>query len=529
MKAKKRNILSILLVLLIVITAGCSGSNETGGQEGNDESTTTGGTLIVGATGDPQTFNPDARADDYYYAMAQNIFSRLVKINNNQEIIPDLAKEWEFNEEGTEITFHLQENVKWHDGEDFSSADVKFTLDSIMEKSGYAVGNLSSMEEVTTPDENTVVIHLKKPDASFLGYLAWYATFIVPEHIYSGDNWDSGLNINPVGTGPFKFVEHTPGVSVTLERFDDYFGQVAKMDKVVFSIMSDVDTMMQAFYNGELDVLGTSPPSSEIQNVLNDENYVANPVVWPSRQYLVFNMEEKPLDQLEVRQAIAYALDSDDIVNRALRGEGQVATSFVSPVFKWAVSDEYTVPEYDPEKAKGLLEEAGLKPDANGNYLSLTLDVFQDPGTVDMATVIKDQLRKVGIEIKLNVSEYPTWQEQVHTNRKYQLSMIGGYQGPDIGAISARISTEGSNNFNGYSNPELDELLEKGASLVTDEDRKPIYNEVQRILSEDLPIYLISEWVAVSPVHVSVKGMPNTEEALPYTGFNEYNYVWIDK
>src|SRR5699024_1630495 len=143
-----------------------------------------------------------------FYPVAQNIFSRLVKIDGDEKVVPDLAKEWDFSEDGTTITFDLHENVKWHDGKEFSCSDVKFTLESIMEKTGPATTNLKNMKEVTCPDDNTVVIELSQPDAEFLGYIAWYGTFIVPEHIYAEEDWDSGTSINPIGTGPFKFVEY---------------------------------------------------------------------------------------------------------------------------------------------------------------------------------------------------------------------------------------------------------------------------------------------------------------------------------
>lgn len=528
---KKRWQLLTMMACMVVVTAcGGNNDNENGDAQAEGEETASDETtLIIGATGDPQTFNPDARADDYFYPMAQNIFSRLVKINNEQEIIPDLAKEWEFNDEGTEITFYLHENVEWHDGEPFTAEDVKFTLDAIVEYSGHAVGNLDSMEDVEIVDDNTVVVTLSEPDASFLGYLAWYATFIVPEHIYDGENWDAGTSIEPVGTGPFKFSDYTTGVNVTLEKNENYFGETPKMEQVIFSIIPDLDTMVQSFYNGELDILGTTPPSSEIQNMIDSDEYVAEPLLWPSREYLVFNFDEEPFDQLEVRQAVAYALDNEDIVSRALRGQSQVAEHFLSPAYEWVLSDEYTVPGQNQERARELLEEAGYSEDSDGYYFSIDFNMFEAGSYVDMATVIQEQLRQVGIDVHLNVMEYASWQEQVTEDRNFQLSMLGGYQGPDVGAVASRISSEGTTSFSGHINDELDQLLEEGVRLVTEEERAPVYEDVQRILLEDLPIYPISEWVGFDPHHDYVKGAPTSEEAIPYTGFSEYTYVTIEK
>ncbi|MDP4095270.1 ABC transporter substrate-binding protein [Paenibacillus sp. P96] len=527
---KKVTMVWLAMLLLVSLLAGCAGSGNNGEKaEGSDDGSGGGGTLVVGASGDPQTFNPSARADDNFYAAAQNIFSRLIKINNNQEIVPDLAKEWTVSEDGTEITFKLHGDVKWHDGEPFTSADVKFTLDSIREKAGFAVSNLSSMEEVTTPDDSTVVIKLSKPDATFIGYLAWYATFIVPEHIYGGDNWDAGTSVEPVGTGPFKFAEYQTGVSLTLERNDDYFGQVPSVDRLVFSIMTDPNTMVQAFYNGELDILGTDPPSSEVQSMMDNPDVTVNPRVFPSRYYLTFNMEKAPFDKPQVRQAIAYALNNEEMVTRAMKGQGQASTTFISPVYEWALSDEYKVPGYDPERAKQLLEEAGLTPDGSGNYLSVTFKMFEGGAFSDIATVVKDQLSQVGIDVKLNVMDYATWEEEVVNSRDFELTMMGGYQGPDVGAVGSRVGSKGASNFMGYSNPDLDKALAEGVTRTTEEERKPYYEEVQRIMSEDMPIYPISEWVSNIPVHSYIKGDPTSDEAIGHTGFSEYNYVRIEK
>ncbi|WP_193745251.1 ABC transporter substrate-binding protein [Geomicrobium sp. JCM 19055] len=185
-------------------------------------------------------------------------------------------------------TFHLHDDVTWHDGEPFSAEDVKFTFDMIVEHDGPAGFNLSDMKEVRVEDDTTVVIELENPNAAFLGYLAWYGTFIVAEHVYDDSNWDSGTTIEPIGTGPFVFDEHTSGVSINLLANEEYFGHVPEVPSLVFSITADQDTKMQAFYNGEIDILGTAPPSSEIASLEENEDYVIERRVWPSREYIFF-------------------------------------------------------------------------------------------------------------------------------------------------------------------------------------------------------------------------------------------------
>ena len=517
---RKISLLLTAVLILGLLLAACSKSNS--GSSGS------GGTLVVGMGGDPATFNPDARPDDFFYYVAQNIYSRLVKLNHNQEIIPDLAEKWEVSDDGLTYTFHLRKNVKWHDGEPFSASDVKFTLDFIRTKA-FIAPSFMSVAEVSTPDDHTVVVKLSQPDAAFLGNLAWYGTFIVAEHIYNDENWDAGLEIEPVGTGPFKFVEYKPGVSLTLERFDDYFGQVPKVERLVYSIIGDPNTMVQSFYNGDLDILGMAPPSAEAQKILDSKDYVTVPVVAPYRNYLFFNVAAEPFDKPEGRRAVALALNNEEISTRAMKGLGQPAEYFVSPAFKWAVADEYRVPGHDPEQAMKLLEQTGYKKNASGHYLSLTMEVMSAGAFPDMATVIKEQLAQVGIDVQINLADVTAWVQKVIIERNYTFSMMGGYQGPDIGALQVRIGTDAANNPTGYGNPALDQAFLEGAQTVNEADRAAKYKEVQRILAEDLPIYPLVEVLDLNPYHPYVKGHPSSEEALPYTGDHEYNYVRIEK
>lgn len=521
---RKKFTFILCFVFFVLIVSACSSSTKSGSTSKDTEN---GDTLIVGAAGNPQTFNPNSRGDDYFYPIAQNIYSRLVKINNNFEILPDLAKEWEVSDDGTEFTFLLQENVKWHDGEDFSCSDVKFTLDSVLDNQGFAANSLSTIQEVTCVDDNTVEVTLDSPDATFLGNLSWYGTFILPEHVFSGDNWDAGTNIDPVGTGPFKFVKYEPGKNLDLEKNEDYFGQVPYVDKLIYSIISDPNTMVQAFYNQELDILGNTPPTSELKKMQEDPEIIATEVLFPSRNYIVFNFDEEPFNDVKVRHAVAHAIDNEDISNKIDMMEAEY---FLTPVYDWAMNDDYKIPTYDPDKAEELLQEAGYTKDNNGNYLEIVFDVFESGSFLDIAKIVQFQLGEVGIDIELNVMEYAAWQGSVRDERNYVMSMLGGFQGPDIGAVDLRISTTGDNNFMGYSNSKLDDLLDEGKALIDEEDRAPKYKEIQKILYEDLPIYPVVEFdTPNNPYHSYVKGHPLSDEAIGLTGFSEYTYVQIEK
>ncbi len=532
--------ISILLTVCILmgLIAGCGSTdagNETpaGQQETpmEDESVPKqGGTLIVGMTGDPATYNPDYQADGYLQPISENIFNRLVKITNKQTIVPDLAKSYEISEDGKEITFNLNENVRWHDGEPFSSADVKFTFDTIISQNGQLAGSLTAVEEITAPDDNTVVFKLKENDSALLGYLAWDACYIIPKHIYEGTDWGSNpANQNPVGTGPFKFVKHDRGVSVTLERNDDYWGDTAYLDRIIFSIIPDANTAVQALYNQELDILGVEPPLSETLTFQSDPNIEIGKQYWPSRYYVFFNMTDSIFADAKLRQAVALGINKDDVINKALKGIGERSNTAMTPVYDWALNTSDVFPERDVEKARKLIEEAGYKADSNGMYFSASFDVFNIEPFPDIVMVIKDNLKEVGIDVKINTIEGAAWDEKVWYGRNYEFSLLAGYQGPDPGALKPRFATGEVINLMGYSNPMVDEALNKGASYVSQEDRAQYYKDAQKYIVQDVPIVPLSEYISIAPYQSYIVGHPTSDEVIDKTGFHEYTYVWLNK
>ena len=303
-------------------------------------------TLIAVLTGDPTSFHPDFKSDDNAWPVNQNIFNRLVKLNAYDQTIPDLAETWEWNEDSTQVTFHLHEGVKWHDGEPFTSADVKWTYDTLIAEKWNKSDSFASVESIECPDDNTVVMNLKYPDVSLIAKLSWYGTFIMPKHLYEGtDTATNEYNMKPVGTGPFKFVEFEKGVRVTLERNEDYWGGKAKLAKVIYSIIPDATTALQAFKTGEVDYY-TSIPTQNANDFDNDPNYEIFPVVGMNRSYIAANVSNDKFKDARVRQAIAYGIDRQMIWDRCAGGTGAVASTFIAPNTGFA-DEQYKMPERD--------------------------------------------------------------------------------------------------------------------------------------------------------------------------------------
>ncbi len=529
----KRLIYALVAILLVAaLLAGCSKPVEpTPPPPVSPSGPKKGGTFVVDMPGDPETFNPVARVDDVFWGIAQNVYSRLIKLNNDQAITGDLAKSWDVSDDGLTVTFKLHENVKWHDGTPFTSKDVKFTFDSAFANESFVTSMIATLQETTCPDDNTVVMKLANPDATFLGYLAWYGTFIVPEHVFSGDNWDKGTEVNPVGTGPFKFVDWKPGVSVTIERFDDYFVQAPYLDKVVYSVITDPTTATQAFLNGEIDQLG-SVQTQDIPSLMANPDVTSRMFSMPSRYYFVLNNSKAPFDNLKMRQAFAYALDNDELVEKATNGVNEAAKYWVSPMYDWCVNKDATIPPFDAQKAISLIEEAGYTKGADGNYMTIKALVVDSGAFKPLTEVAKEQLGRIGINVDLTMLEISAWFAGIEAG-EFDMVMYNGYQGPEVGCLGSRIMTGASNNQMRYSNPELDKLMDDAMKLASESqkaERAAKYKAVQAILAEDLPMYPVCEWSGISPVRSYVKGDPLHDlDVLPITGFAEFTYVWLDK
>jgi peptide/nickel transport system substrate-binding protein len=538
---KKTRLIALLLSLAMVFTlvTGCAKTEDpsekpAGGDVAQTDGIKRGGTMVMAQSAEPITLIPNGKPDDNNIILEQNVFNRLLKTNNNQQVILDLATGYDVSEDGLMYTFHLPENVKFHDGKPMTSDDVKFTFEEILKQGAFASTTLSVIKEIACPDDYTVVFTLNKIDAGFLGNLAYNGTSILPRHVYEGLDWmGKDAMVTPVGTGPFKYSEWNKGVNMIFTRNDNYYlgPDLPYLDKVVISFIPDSNTAMQSFYNGELDVLGIIAPATEYDKLLSSSNIKADKVIYPSRFYVGFNMAEKPYDDINFRLAVAHAIDADDMINKALKNIGMKATEYMSPVYSWAANTDENakVPKYDLEKAKEYMAKTGLTPDSNGVYLKVTVDTYNYEPFPDMVQVLKDQLAKIGIEVSINMLEYAAWDEKVSVNRDYTMALTGGYQGPEASNLSDRIVTDAYLNFINYSNPEVDRLMQEGGALPTFEQRAVKYKEAQAILAKDVPMVLISEWLGYIPYLSYVKGHPASADAVEKTAFGEFTYCWIDK
>ncbi|MHC8514295.1 ABC transporter substrate-binding protein [Sporosarcina sp. ITBMC105] len=518
---KQRIFLAVIFSLLIAIfVAGCSnsGASESGGEGGK--------VLIVRTTGDPMSFNPDTTADDNAYPIVQNLFNRLVKLDASKQVIPDLAKEWTVSEDGLSITFNLKENAKWHDGEPVTSEDVKYTFDTIKEnKTYYFNSRLEIVDSIETPDDHTVVFNMKSPDVSFIADLGWYATFILPEHVFNtGIAWDENVaSKEPIGSGPFKFGEFKQGVNITLLPNKDYHDGAPKIDKLVFTVIPDEQTAIQALVNGEIDVFDNVPTASVDQLKSNDKIRLELNE-YPSPARIIFNLTKEEVADVNVRKAIATAIDKEEISNKVYAGVQKPEYSMYPSLIDWAANTKETSPEFNIKKAEQILIDAGYEKDENGFYISgLSLEVFEGGGYPDMANLMKATLAKAGIGIDIKVSEFNAWNQKVTIDRNFVMELQGGFMGPDPAALAKRYGTGVGSNYGEYSNAKFDELTKKAGSTGDQKMRAQYYKEAQAILAEELPFIPIVAYAGYDANSSSVVNLPI--DGAGKWGWGEYTFT----
>lgn len=520
MSRVKKLILSILLALPLVQTSLATPALA--------DEPILGNTLVASSPAEPETYNPNAAPNNQAKIIIENVMNKLLKINGFSEVVPDIAKSYEFSEDGLNLTFYLHEEVSWHDGEPFSAEDVKWTFDQIFKEQGFAANALESIQEVEVIDDNTVNFKLSEQNAEILSAIAWHGTQIMPKHIYEGTDWlDNEANYHPIGTGPFKFVEHVPGDYVVIEKNENYFKEGPYLDEVVLRFIPDSDVAFQAFINGETDENRNGVPADEIPAMEASEDYIVTDISFPNMGNIVFNMKEGIFTDKNLREAVLYAVDQQEMLEKNYRGRGSVPEYFIPYQYQWALNQDTKVPERDLDHARDLIEASGYELNEEGYYFETTVDTY--PGWDNFVPILAQQLEEVGIKLHHNSMDDGTYDEKVLEQEDFELTLHQGYIGPDISALTNKYGTGQAMNYGLYSSEEMDALLEAGSREVDPEKRAEIYKEIQVILAEDLPTVPIWNWGAKLVTKDYVKGHPMVDQEIrKINGEIEFTNVWLD-
>lgn len=445
------------------------------------------GTLNFLIESAPISLDPRIGTDAQSEDLDGLIFDGLVDRDAQMNVIPDLAESWTTPDPLTYV-FHLRHGVKFHDGRALTSADVKFTIDSILS------GNLATpkrgaflrVKSVETPDDATVIIHLSEPYASFLLDVSRLAIGIVPN--------GSGGEVarHPVGTGPFRFVNMTPDEDVVLERNPEYFGRPPKLDRVRFRIVPDAITRALELRKGTADIGGVNSMTQDMVVALEKQPGIAAETgPGTSIAYVAFNFDDPILSRRDVRQALAYATDRDTIIRYLLRGKAPPASSLLPPNH-WAYEPNVKQYPYDPRQAERLLDAAGFPRSTNGVRFRLTLKTSTEESTRLLGEALAEQWGRVGVDLTLRPLENATLQADIGRG-SFQLYTLRwtGYTNddPDIFDYvfsSKRMPPDGANRGH-YRNPALDALIDQQRMEMNQDKRKAILSEIQKIVAEDEP------------------------------------------
>lgn len=538
MKVKK--IVFLILVLTLLIPA-CSHSSlsspeqaDTVEQE-NSGPPQSGGTINLGTTS-VLNLNPLLAIDDETKSILSLIFEGLVKIDNQGVVQPALAESWQISDDGKTYTMNLRTNVKWHNGEVFSSADVKATFDKIMElkkqKGNKALPEYAEFDNIQSYEaqgEYTFVITLSKPDADFLHEMN---RGILSASFLEADTTQERVKEELAGTGPFKIIDSTSNL-VTLKKNNDYFGNAPYIEEINIKTYPDNTSIIEAFTNGTVDMVTIEPID---WNVFEDMENVYL-LQYPSRyfEFVAVNLTNPILSDVNVRKALLLGIDRNRILQDTTLGRGIVIDGPILP-YLWAFNSQIDHITYSKKLAAQQLEAASWKDEDNDGILEKTIGnkkyklefellVNTDNGArYQTASHIVKNLKDLGISVKLVNS---TWDEltQKVMSKKYDTAIMGWMlaANPDLRFMFASSEIKNGYNFVSYSNPELDDILARAAT--DHEGRKELLYKAQEIINEDLPYLFLYSPNKVLALNKRLKGVkPN-----PMNVFYDINEWWVDE
>ncbi len=489
-----KKLLTVVLALALVALIGCSANSTLS----NDE-------LVVVMGGEAVTLDPHGQNDQPSSRVRKQIYNTLVTQNESMEIVPGLATEWEITDGGQTLTLKLREGVTFHNGNDFNAEDVKFSLERAL-ASAHVKNIVQAIDPngITVIDDYTVEIKMLFPFAPILAHLAHTAISILDEEatIAGGDDYGQ----NPVGTGPYKFVSWTLGDSIELTRFDEYWGEKALIENVRMRVITENAARAIAVETGDAHIVYDVAPSDVARIEANPElKMIRSPNF--SSQYIGFNVQKEPFDDVRVRQAINLALDMDSIVEAVYFGTGSASKG---PIVEsvWAYNTDLPGYGYDVEAAKALMVEAGY---ADG--FETTIWVNENDQRIQASEIIQAQLAEIGITLNIEILEWAAYLERTSLGEHeiYYLGWVTVTGDPDYG-LYATFHTESfgaAGNRSFYSNPRVDELLTAGRTTGDPDARMAAYKEAQEIIFDEAPWIFTWQGEDLNATRSNVAGFVN--------------------
>ena len=527
-----RRVILLAAALLAAVSLSACGRSDTAGPSADAGVPVYGDTLVEASIGDISGLIPNITSDSSSHEIGGLIYSNLVRTNKDLEVEGELAERWDVSKDELTITFYLRKGVKWHDGEEVTAEDVDFTYRYMIDPktpTAYAE-SFRQVRKAEVVDRYTYRVTYDKPYAP--GLLSW-GIWILPRHILE-PAWKAGVDLRttqqnrrPVGSGAYRFVEWKTGEKVVLESNHDYFEGRPYINRVVYRIIPDPSTIFLELKAKDIDMAGLTPIQFRrqteypaFQKAFHRYQYLAN-----AYTYLGFNLRDPRFQDKRVRQAIAHAIDKQEIIDGVLLGLGRQAVGPYKPGTWWYKADVKTFP-FDPERAKALLAEVGWKPgsdgilEKDGKPFSFTIRTNQ--GNLvrqQTAEIIQRRLMAIGIDVKIHVVEWAAFLNTFIRKRDFEAVILGWGLGtdPDQYEIwhSSKTGSEELNHIS-YKNPKVDELLEAGRRTFDQARRKAIYGELQEVMAEDQPVVFLFVPDALSVVSSRVRGIEPAAAGISY-------------
>ena len=497
----KKKLMAFLLLasLLCAALTGCGGSSTEKTPEGGQ--TQTGSTdavaneITVGIAQDlDDSLDPHLAVAAGTKEVMFNVFEGLMKPTSTGDLTPAVAESYTVSEDRLTYTFTLREGVKFHNGDEVTAEDVVYSISRCADTTDGTplVEAFSVIQSVEAVDARTVAITIAEPSNEFISYMT---TAILPAGYDKQDT-------DPVGTGPFKFVSRTAQDSVVLEKFDEYWGTPANLDKVTLKIIENADSLMMSLQSGAID-LCSHLTSTQVAQLGDDFNVAEGTMNLVQAMYL--NNAEKPFDDVRVRQALCYAVDKQAIIDIAFDGYGSPIGSSMYPAFGKYFDDSLT--NYytkDVEKAKTLLADAGYP---NGFEMTITVPSNYKPH-MDTAEVLVQQLAEIGVKATIQPIEWESWVSDVYVGRQFQSTVVG----VDASTMTARAllerftSTYGKNFIN-YNNADYDDLFQQVLASSDDAEQTTLYKQMEQNLTENAANVYIQDLADLVAVRKGLEGV----------------------
>ncbi|MDM7985752.1 MAG: peptide-binding protein [Smithella sp.] len=493
------NLIFFLFLTVLALTACGSKQEKEKARQPEAKPPAYGDILVRGDIGDASNLIPLLASDSASHNIAGMVYNGLVKYDKDMNIVGDLAESWDITPDGLVITFHLRKGVKWHDGHPFTSADVLYTYQVTVDPktpTAYA-GDFLKVKKAEAIDDYTFRVTYDRPFAPAL--ISW-SSAILPRHLLDGkDITKSSLSRHPIGTGPYKFKEWITGQKIVLVSNPDYFEGQPYIDGRITRIIPDSATMFLELRAQNIGMMGLTPLqyTRQTENNLFKSHFNKYQYLSFAYTYLGYNLKNPLFADKRVRQAISYAINKDEIINGVLLKLGKQAHGPYKPG-TWAYNDKVKIYNYDPQKARELLREAGwTKVNQEGilekNGKPFVFEIVTNQGNETRqkcAEIIQRQLKEVGIDVKIRILEWSSFVTDFINKRRFDAVIMGWTIPLDPDAYDVWHSSKTAPeelNFVSYNNPEVDEMLEKGRSTFDQKERKKYYDRFQEILAEDQP------------------------------------------